>query len=85
MISEKRKVGPKGQVVIPKRFRDDLGIKPGEEVSFYMKDGELHVQKQQKNIKKKLENISKKAPKNIDIDSDTDYRLMKEQRWKKST
>ncbi|MFP5322962.1 MAG: AbrB/MazE/SpoVT family DNA-binding domain-containing protein [Acidimicrobiia bacterium] len=35
------RVGPKGQVVIPKALRDELGIEPGDEVSFW-RDGD-HV------------------------------------------
>ena len=35
------KVGPKGQVVIPKALRDEFGIEPGDEVVFW-RDGD-HV------------------------------------------
>lgn len=33
------KVGPKGQVVIPKNLRDEFGIEPGDEVAF-ARDGD---------------------------------------------
>jgi AbrB family looped-hinge helix DNA binding protein len=38
-----RKVGPKGQVVIPKEIRDQLGIEPGDEVSFWREGDHVAV------------------------------------------
>jgi len=37
------KVGPKGQVVIPKGVRTRLGIQPGDEVIVEEVDGEVHI------------------------------------------
>jgi AbrB family looped-hinge helix DNA binding protein len=37
------RVGPKGQVVIPKDLRDELGIEPGDEVSFWRHDDHVAV------------------------------------------
>jgi AbrB family looped-hinge helix DNA binding protein len=39
------KVGAKGQVVLPKELRDDLGIKPGDEVVFDKRDEEIVVRR----------------------------------------
>ena len=38
------KVGPKGQVVIPKALRDRLGIRPGDLVAFSFEDGVVRVE-----------------------------------------
>ncbi len=32
------RVGAKGQVVIPKELRDELGIEPGDEINFWRHD-----------------------------------------------
>ena len=37
------KVGPKGQVVIPKSLREALGIEPGDEVSFWREDDHVSL------------------------------------------
>ena len=39
------KVGAKGQVVLPKDLRDELGIQPGDEVVFDRGDAEIVVRK----------------------------------------
>ncbi len=39
------KVGPKGQVVIPKAVRDQLAIRPGDEVVVEAVDGEARVRR----------------------------------------
>jgi AbrB family looped-hinge helix DNA binding protein len=42
-----RRVGMKGQVVIPKQMRDALGLKPGVEITLEMRDQEIVIKKLQ--------------------------------------
>jgi AbrB family looped-hinge helix DNA binding protein len=39
------KVGPKGQVVLPKRVRERLGIRPGDEVTVEERGGEARIRR----------------------------------------
>ncbi|MEM3154316.1 MAG: AbrB/MazE/SpoVT family DNA-binding domain-containing protein [Candidatus Woesearchaeota archaeon] len=60
MVEVKTKVGPKGQVVIPKVFRDEYKIAPGSMVTFIEKEGELIVKKEEKiNAAHAFEQIAK--------------------------
>lgn len=42
------RVGAKGQVVIPKDLRDQLGIEPGDEVNFWLHDDHVAVRPAQR-------------------------------------
>lgn len=45
MTESTAKVGPKGQVVIPKRIRDELGIRTGERVAVAREGAEVRVRR----------------------------------------
>ncbi len=65
----KRKVGPKGQVVIPKDVRELLNIKPGSEVLIEIRDDEIVIRSNlngQEFLKKFIE-TPKKLSKKIDF------------------
>ncbi len=63
MFSKERKVGPKGQVVIPKDFREEMGIFPGKKVEFiYTEDGIL-IKKEDEDTEKVFEKVAKSGKK----------------------
>ena len=47
LVCMTHRVGPKGQVVIPKDLRDQLQIEPGDEVSFWREGDHVAVQRVQ--------------------------------------
>ena len=83
ILKTKMKVGPKGQVVIPKEIRDEKKIFPGDEVFIELSDEGILIEKPKRDIVADYERIAKSG-KSIDkVDSDKDYAEMMEQRWRK--
>ena len=77
------KVGPKGQVVIPKEIRDEEKISPGDEIFIELSDKGILIEKPKRDVVADFERIAKKG-KSIDyVDSDKDYAEMMKQRWAK--
>jgi len=71
MLKLKSKIGPKGQVVIPKPIREILGFEPGEHVYFYIRKDEVILEKKSgKEILNEFINEieKKKPPRKIDWD-----------------
>ena len=58
-MEEEMKVGPKGQVVIPKIFRKTIGIGPGSRVVFELREKELVIRKPTVDAVKIFERIAK--------------------------
>ncbi len=88
MVFIHAKVGPKGQVVIPKPFRDEYGMSPGAEVTFEEEyvNGEkkLVVEKTTAKVASFVEFLEKFAGKHgkklRSYDSDAAYEEMMEER-----
>ena len=69
--SIRRKVGPKGQIVIPKVFRESLGIKPGDEVLMEIREKELRIRPEmdpEKFIEEFCSTVGKKLTRKIDLE-----------------
>lgn len=68
-----RKVGAKGQVVVPEEIRRALGIRPGTEVEFDLREKEAILRKS--NAREALEDFFNDLPKKkkLVIDSDALY------------
>ncbi|MBO3769337.1 MAG: AbrB/MazE/SpoVT family DNA-binding domain-containing protein [Thermoproteota archaeon] len=45
MVKLKLRVGPKGQIILPKMIREKLGIKPNSYVTVDLRDNEVALQK----------------------------------------
>ena len=83
MIEEEMKVGPKGQVVIPRAMRKALKIEPGSKVSFRLEDDKLILRKPAFDAVAVFERIAKEINYNQEIDPHA-YEEELEERFKRA-
>jgi AbrB family looped-hinge helix DNA binding protein len=74
----KRKLGPKGQIVIPKDIRDMLNIKPGSEIIFEIHENKITI-RSAKNGKDFLKNFIKTPKK---LKEPIDYKEVLDQQYR---
>ena len=79
----KMKVGPKGQIVIPKEIRDEKKIFPGDEVFVELNEDGIMIEKPKKDVIAEFERIAKSVNYNKKIDPHA-YESELEDRWRKS-
>jgi AbrB family looped-hinge helix DNA binding protein len=73
LIEEEMKVGPKGQVVIPRAMRKALKIEPGSKVLFRLEDDKLIVKKPAFDAVAVFERIARSAKSVAKIDPHAAY------------
>jgi AbrB family looped-hinge helix DNA binding protein len=83
MIQEERKVGSKGQVIIPKAMRKALKIEPGSKVLFKL-EGDKIILKRYFDAVAVFERIAKETNYNKEIDPHAAYEEELEERRKRT-
>jgi len=83
ILKTKMKVGPKGQIVIPKEIRDEENIFPGDEVFVELSDKGILIEKPKKDVVAEFERLAKSIGYNKKIDPHV-YEEELEERWLKS-
>ncbi|MHA1232008.1 MAG: AbrB/MazE/SpoVT family DNA-binding domain-containing protein [Candidatus Helarchaeota archaeon] len=79
MIIE-RKLGPKGQIVIPKVIRDMLGVKPGDVIYLEIRNNEVIIKQKPspEDFLEKFYKTSKKLNNKINIEEILDKEYLDE-------
>src|SRR3989442_7901552 len=61
------KIDAGGRIVIPKEFRDDLGVKPGDEVTLLVEPGGILVSTQERLLRRSREIIARHVPPGVSL------------------
>lgn len=85
MIKEEMKIGPKGQVVIPKLFRKTMGFYPGSTVVFELEGNKLLIERPEVKTEEIFAQIAKSGKSVKELHPHEAYEEELEERWKRIT
>jgi AbrB family looped-hinge helix DNA binding protein len=84
MLEEERKMGPKGQIVIPQAIRKVLQMQPGTNVVVSLEDDKVIIKKPTFDAVAVFRQIAEKIHYNKEIDFDALYEEQLEERYKRA-
>ncbi len=84
ILQERMRIGPKGQVVIPKMFRETYNLAPGEEVIFMETESGIMIEKPSVDIVRVAEQASQKAKAKGKVEWDKQYYEQVEERLRRA-
>lgn len=70
MNASRTKLGKNGRVVIPASFRDELGLKDGDDLTMKIVDGEVRISSPNLAIKRARDMVSKHVPEGVSLVDD---------------
>lgn len=72
MTRIRTRVGTKGQIVIPKPVRDELGLRPGDAAYVFTHRGHAHIEKEDApgSWEEFFSGPKRRLPRNVDFDAD---------------
>jgi AbrB family looped-hinge helix DNA binding protein len=81
LLTEERKIGPKGQIVIPKAFRKAKGMVPGDKVVVKLEEGGIVIDKPEIKAEEIFEKMAKSVKSKRDW-SKVDWHELHEERMR---
>jgi AbrB family looped-hinge helix DNA binding protein len=67
MFNARSKIDKNGRIVLPAKYRKDLGLKPGDDVVIFKENGKLYILSVKQSIKEAQEIVRSFVPQGVSL------------------